>query len=225
MSSIRVGGFTPLTTVDYPGELAAVVFCQGCPWRCRYCHNGHLLPARSAEQLPWEEVVAFLKRRLGLLDAVVFSGGEPTAQHALADALTEVRALGFRIGLHTAGCYPQRLERLLPLLDWVGLDIKGSPEDYPEITGVPDSGLQAWRSLDLLLRSGIEFEVRTTVPPTWPPERVRMLAESLAEAGVKNFVLQTCNTGRALDADWRRMPAATQTRLAAEFTGLSVRGG
>ena len=207
MEPLRVGGLTPLTTVDSPGALSAVVFCQGCPGRCRYCHNGHLLPSRGSDLVPWADVVAFLKRRTGLLDAVVFSGGEPTAQHALAPAMTEVRNLGFKIGLHTAGCYPDRLETLLPLLNWVGLDIKALPEDYPEITGVPESGNQAWRSLEILLESSVAFEVRTTVPPTWSPDRIEALAERLAGIGVKNFVLQTCITARALDPAWHPLPA------------------
>ncbi|MBI3069525.1 MAG: 4Fe-4S cluster-binding domain-containing protein, partial [Betaproteobacteria bacterium] len=74
---LRVGGLVPLTTTDYPGRLAAVVFCQGCPWRCGYCHNPHLLPARRTAPIAWHAVRDFLERRRGLLDAVVFSGGEP----------------------------------------------------------------------------------------------------------------------------------------------------
>ena len=118
--TLRVGGLTPLSTTDWPGMLAAVVFCQGCPWRCGYCHNPDLIPARGDHEIPWEDVLAFLRRRQGLLDGVVFSGGEPTAQAGLADAMREVRALGFKIGLHTGGMYPQRLAAVLPLVDWVG---------------------------------------------------------------------------------------------------------
>ncbi len=117
-----------------------MIFCQGCPWRCRYCHNQGLLDPNANTLIHWREVRDFLTRRVGLLDAVVFSGGEPTAQNALAAAIPEVRALGFKIGLHTSGAYPERLRRLLPLLDWVGLDIKSLPEGYDEITGVKGSG-------------------------------------------------------------------------------------
>ena len=90
IGTLRVGGITPFTTIDYPGELAAVLFCQGCPWRCRYCHNGHLLEADDTTLIDWSAVTGFLERRRGLLDAVVFSGGEPTAQRALADAIRKV---------------------------------------------------------------------------------------------------------------------------------------
>jgi len=191
--SLRIGGLTPMTTLDYPGELAAVVFCRGCPWRCRYCHNAHLLSSRGRERFPWSEVRAFLHRRVGLLDALVFSGGEPTLQAALPAAMREARALGFKIGLHTAGPYPDRLRRLLPLIDWVGLDIKALPADYPTITGAPDSGARAWQSLALLLEAGIALQVRTTVPPDWrDPEDIRPLTDRLAALGVGNPILQTC---------------------------------
>jgi pyruvate formate lyase activating enzyme len=198
--SLRIGGLTPVTTVDYPGELSAVVFCQGCPWRCRYCHNGHLLPAESDGLTPWSAVIAFLERRRGLLDAVVFSGGEPTLQAALPAAMEEAKSAGFKIGLHTAGPYPDRLRRLLPYLDWVGLDIKALPGDYPKITGVPGSGESAWESLELLLSTGIALEVRTTLMPDWTLEGdIRPLMSGLAAAGVKTCVLQHCRTESTLD--------------------------
>jgi len=197
---LRVGGLTPLTTVDYPGELAAVVFCQGCPWRCRYCHNGHLLPPRAAELIPWAQVHAFLEARRGLLDAVVFSGGEPTLQPALAAAMIEVRALGFKVGLHSSGAYPARIEALLPLLDWVGLDIKALPADYPAITGVPGSGERAWASLRLLLAAGVPLQVRTTLMPGQDgPAQLATLPERLAALGVREHRIQSCRTGHTLD--------------------------
>lgn len=209
---LQVGGLTPLTSIDYPGELAAVVFCQGCPWRCGYCHNPDLLAPRGRHPLPWPQVMDFLRRRQGLLDAVVFSGGEPSLQRALGEAMDEVRSLGFRLGLHTAGIYPRRLTALLPRLDWVGLDIKALPEDYPTLTGAPDAGKRAWRSLHLLLASGIPLEVRTTLAP--PDKflpmghgnlgdegdgdfhfRVMTLMYRLATVGVQRYALQTVRGG------------------------------
>ncbi len=199
---LRVGGLTPLTSLDYPGELAAVIFCQGCPWRCGYCHNPDLLPARGPHPVAWGQVMDFLRRRQGLLDAVVFSGGEPTRQRALGAAMAEVRSLGFRIGLHTAGIYPRHLAALLPQLDWVGLDIKALPADYPALTGVPASGVRAWWSLRLLLASGITLEVRTTLDPRGEftsssaardgdfDSRVTTLMYRLAAAGVRRYALQ-----------------------------------
>ena len=193
MTVLRVGGLTPLTVTDYPGQLAAVVFCQGCPWRCAYCHNPHLIPPRASAKIEWPAVLHFLARRVGLLDAVVFSGGEPTLQSGLAQALSEVKAMGFKCGLHTAGAYVQHLPSLLPLLDWVGFDIKAPFADYEKITQTPGSGHSAEASLQALLASGVSYECRTTVDlQFFNSQKVIDLAQSLAARGVRHYVLQTC---------------------------------
>ncbi|GAA4652772.1 anaerobic ribonucleoside-triphosphate reductase activating protein [Kistimonas scapharcae] len=190
---LKIAGITSLSTVDYPDNLSAVVFTRGCNLRCRYCHNPELMSMMpDANDPQWEDVLALLTRRSGLLDAVVFSGGEPILQQALLPAIQAVKQRGFKVGLHTAGQSPSRLESLIPWLDWVGLDIKGLPEDYPLITGAT-AGDKAWRSQKILQERGINFEVRTTV--NWSllsPERLLQLAKRLSEAGVTDFVVQRC---------------------------------
>jgi len=191
--ALRVGGLTPLTTIDYPGELAAVVFCQGCPWRCRYCHNPALLPPRGAASIPWRDVRAFLERRRALLDAVVFSGGEPTLQDALEDAVAAVRSLGFKVGLHSAGIYPARLRRLLPRLDWVGLDVKALPGNYPSVTGAAGSGAPAWESARHVIDSGVDHELRITVHPALTTrDEAEEIAARLRALGARRIVTQPC---------------------------------
>lgn len=203
--TLRVGGLTPLSSTDWPGMLAAVVFCQGCPWRCGYCHNPHLIPAQADREMAWDEVIAFLKRRRGLLDGVVFSGGEPTAQAGLADAMRAVRALGFKVGLHTGGAYPRRLAEVLPLLDWVGLDAKAPFADYARVTGVEGSGERALASLDCLLASGVDHEIRTTVHPHLLADAgVVDLARALADRGVQRYVLQPFRSQGCADPELRR---------------------
>jgi pyruvate formate lyase activating enzyme len=198
--TLAVGGVTPLTTIDFPGELAAVVFCQGCPWRCRYCQNGHLLQRTFRSEIAWQDVTGLLHRRRGLLDAVVFSGGEPTLQRGLPDAVGEVRALGFKVGLHSAGCYPERLDELLPAVDWVGLDIKALPQDYTALTGVPGSGERALESLDYLVESGVPHEVRVTVHDALlPPDKLQRLIDLLVAHGAGEVILQRCRTQHVLD--------------------------
>ena len=128
--AIIVGGFEPLTTIDYPDHLSCVVFTQGCPWRCRYCHNHDLIPAKKNTEFDWFQILEFIKSRQGLLDGVVFSGGEPCLQKNIVDAILEVKSLGFKVGLHTGGAYPQRLKECLSLVDWVGFDIKHLPLHY-----------------------------------------------------------------------------------------------
>jgi pyruvate formate lyase activating enzyme len=200
--SLHVGGFVPFTATDYPDALAAVVFCQGCPWRCGYCHNPHLIPARGEARHDFDAILRWLATRRGLLDAVVFSGGEPTAQAALPDAVARVRDLGFRVGLHTSGAYPRRLAATLSRVDWVGLDIKAPRGGYAAVTGVPGSGDAALASLDLLRARGTALEVRTTVhPELTPAPALERLASELAARGVLRWILQPFRpTGCASDA-------------------------
>jgi pyruvate formate lyase activating enzyme len=188
---LEIGGYVPLSTTDLPGQLAAVVFCQGCPWRCGYCHNPHLQPPRADQTIEWNTLHEILLRRRGLIDAVVFSGGEPTAQAALLGAISEVRGMGFRVGLHTAGIYPRRLKRLLPLVDWVGFDVKASFAEYASVTGVAGSAARAVESLRAVLASRVECEIRTTVhPDLMAPDSLVALAQALAGLGVRRYVVQ-----------------------------------
>ena len=162
---LEIGGLTPFTTIDYPGKLSAVLFCQGCPWRCGYCHNQHLLTPAKQGAVAWDDVLALLEQRQGLLDAVVFSGGEATLQPALPEAMATVRRMGFLTGLHTAGPIPERLAACLPHLDWVGMDLKAPFELYDEITGVVGSGPLVEQSAELLRASGVAHQFRTTLDP------------------------------------------------------------
>jgi len=162
---LKIGGLTPFTTIDYPDHLSAVLFCRGCPWRCGYCHNRNLLEAGAVGDICWDKVLAFLESRRGLLDAVVFSGGEPTLQMSLKKAVLAVREMGFLVGLHTAGAFPMNLKEVLPSLHWVGMDIKAPFHEYEWITGVPGSGDAACESALLVRESGIAHHFRTTLDP------------------------------------------------------------
>ena len=224
---LRVGGLTPLSTTDWPDRLVAVVFCQGCPWRCGYCHNPDLIPAHSENEIPWNEVLAFLRRRQGLLDGVVFSGGEPTLQAELADAMSEVRALGFKIGLHTGGAYPRRLASVLPLVDWVGLDAKAPFADYERITGVAGSGVRALTSLEHVLASGVDHEIRTTVHPALLADaEVVSLARELSARGAKRYVVQAFRSRGCADTALVRDATREQplTKLVDEVASLFQAG-
>lgn len=160
---LRIAGFVPLSTVDWPDQLAAVIFTQGCPWRCGYCHNSHLIAPRGESPLEWGAVYEALEKRKDFLDGVVISGGEPLLQRGILEVLQHIRALGLKTGLHTSGSLPKQLKEVLPLVDWVGLDIKATPEHYAAVTHRNSSGQAAWQSLDLLIESGINYEARITV--------------------------------------------------------------
>ena len=197
---LNIAGIAPFSTVDWPDMMTATVFLQGCPWNCFYCHNPALIDPRAEGEVTWSDVTDLLCDRIGLLDAVVFSGGEPTMQRALIPAMRMVRALGFLVGLHTGGAYPGLLARALPHVDWVGLDIKALPSGYAQVTGRAPSADAAWRSLELVLgnrvlRAGsdrpLDIEVRTTVhPAAIDDDGLRELGCRLADAGVDCWAVQ-----------------------------------
>lgn len=226
---LQVGGLTTLSTSDYPGMLAAVVFCQGCPWRCGYCQNPHLLARRSAQPLSWRELRDFFHRRRGLLDAVVFSGGEPTLQKGLLAAVKEVREMGFKAGLHTGGAYPDRLAQLLPYLDWVGMDVKTRFAKYDQVTLAPDSGVKAKKSVQLLLESGVDHEFRTTLHPLLiSRQQLDLLARDLVQLGVEHYVLQKfrrhgCINPEFVNAAEQAMPDDLHESVGAQFSHFTVR--
>ena len=238
-TGLRVGGLTPMTTIDYPGRLAAVIFCQGCPWRCGYCHNPHLLPragdrgataAVVTDGIPWRRIQAFLERRRGLLEAVVFSGGEPTVQRGLEAAMRSAEALGFSLALHTAGPAPRRLARILPLLDWVALDVKAAFADYARITGVAGSGQPARQSVLEILRWGGAHEVRTTVHPSqWTADTLWALACELSDLGVSHYAVQRFRPQGCADARLRETaepdfpPQDLCRRIATLFPSFTLR--
>lgn len=195
INQLRVGGIEPLTTVDFPGKLASVVFCQGCPWHCSYCHNAHLQSVHSTNEVSWRAFLDFLKQRVGFLQAVVFSGGEPTMQNLLGPAMETVRDLGFEIGLHTAGMFPARLKTILPLVDWIGFDVK-APLDirdlrYEKITGDPKAAETVSQSLDLVIASRVRFHVRTTMDRSILDEQAMEKVNSdLARRGIPETIRQ-----------------------------------
>ena len=233
MTALRIGGLVPFSSVDWPGQFAAVVFVQGCPWRCAYCHNPHLQSRRGLAEgrIDWPGFLTWLRLRKGLLDGVVFSGGEPTVDAALPAAMADVHALGFHVGLHTAGMYPQRLQALLPLLDWVGLDVKAPLADnaaHARITGVPQGQEDVAQSLALLAGSAVAFECRTTAHPQLLDEAALItLADQMTAAGAHRWVLQIYrDTGCAhsLEPVGPDYPsAATLAQLQARAPGFSVR--
>ena len=223
--SLQIAGLVPMSTVDWPDHLTATVFLQGCPWNCFYCHNRDLIPLRTPGVVAWQEVRDLLRRRRGLLDGVVFTGGEALRQDGLADAAREVKAAGFAVGLHTAGMYPRRLRDLVEdgLVDWVGLDVKALPEHYTQVVGRPNAAAKVWQSLDVVVGCGIEAEVRTTVVPgDVTADDAVEVARRVHEAGARVYALQqvrargTSGTFPVVAPGWD----ARCERMAAEIAAL-----
>ncbi len=164
---MQIHGFHKTTLLDFPGYVASTVFCGGCDFRCPYCHNGDLvLYPGKAPLIPEEEVFTHLRRRREILDGVCITGGEPTLQPDLEEFIMRVRELGLKVKLDTNGYHPKVLMDLCKknLIDYVAMDIKGSPEQYEEITGVkPWDFNKIQASIYFLMSGEVPYEFRTTV--------------------------------------------------------------
>lgn len=162
---MKFGGLLKFTLIDFPGRPAAVVFTQGCNFRCRYCHNPELVyPHLFTEPVAEEEIEAFLQRRKGTLEGVVVSGGEPTLHDDLPQLLAHLKELGYATKLDTNGTRPEMLKKLLAdkLLDFIAMDLKAPLEKYALITGVEFNPAVLRESMDLIRQSGLGYEFRTT---------------------------------------------------------------
>ena len=191
MREIQIGGLVSFTTIDYPGKLAAVLFLVGCPLRCAYCSNPHLLSPGDGEYDP-ERIIEWLQERIGKLEAVVFSGGEALMQSdATINYMKRVRDLGFKIGLHTNGFYPEILQRASEYIDWIGLDFKATSDKYPDLTGQNIAYNNMIRSLDIWRATQKPYEVRVTCDPRYvDKDGIMKIANILAEKQVQNIAIQ-----------------------------------
>jgi pyruvate formate lyase activating enzyme len=187
---MNIAGLVKSSTVDFPGNLAAVIFTPGCNLDCFYCHNRTLLTGASP-RLGEAEVLAFLSKRSGLLDACVLSGGEPTLQPDLVEFIARVRAMGYRIKLDTNGTRPDVIRLLLEqkLIDYAAVDCKAPWSRYPEFCDcTPDDVARIRETFRLLDAADIGWEARTTVIPQLSPADLAAMAADLPVA--PRFILQ-----------------------------------
>lgn len=199
MDCIR--GFLGTSLIDYPGHVAGVVFVGKCNLRCRYCYNADLVLRPDARPaIPVGRLVADLERRLGFLDGVVLTGGEPTIYPDLIDLLRTFKAMGLAVKLDTNGSHPAVLRNWLDegVVQYVAMDIKASPARYSSVAGRPVDVEAISASIDLLRESGCPHEFRTTVVPTLlDVQDVEEIARWIA--GPSPFFLQQFRPGGCLD--------------------------
>lgn len=163
---MKIGGFSKLTLLDFPGCVACIVFTSGCNFRCPFCHNASLVThTKDSEDISEDEILSYLKKRKGLLDGVVITGGEPLLQNGIEDFIIKVRDLGYKVKLDTNGSFPDKLKNLLDkgLLDYVAMDIKNSKEKYSATAGCEVNLADIEKSISHLENSGVGYELRTTV--------------------------------------------------------------
>jgi len=164
---MQIGGFLKTSLVDFPGCISAVIFTQGCNFNCPFCYNSDLIPVAAPDGLEWKDIFTYLKKMVGKIDAVVFSGGEPLLQQDIASKINSLKILGYKIKLDTNGTSPVRLQSLLDsnLLDYIAMDIKSDEANYHQAAGRPVDIVAINASISLIKTSSIPYEFRTTVVP------------------------------------------------------------
>ena len=186
-----ISGLQKTTLLDYPGKVACTVFLSGCNMRCPFCHNASLVLENPQPQMTQEELLAFLKKRRGILDGVCVTGGEPTLRPGLPELLRQIKALGFLVKLDTNGTNPKMLRAMLDegLIDYVAMDIKNSPERYTATCGGAEVLEAVKESAAILMEGSAEYEFRTTcVAPFHDEDAMTQIGKWLS--GAKAYYLQ-----------------------------------
>lgn len=205
-----VGGLQKFSLLDFPEHVSAIIFTQGCNFRCQYCYNpmlvrpvGNSKPKKNSEEflekghslISENDLFSFLESRAGKLDAVVITGGEPTIHDDLPAFIRRIRRLGLKIKLDTNGTSPEMLESLLAerLLDYIAMDVKGSAGKYNIIAGVKVDLEKIKESITIIMKSGLPYEFRTTlVPDLIMPAEIRSIGKQVK--GADKWYLQVFKT-------------------------------
>ena len=228
---MNIRGINKFTLVDYPGKIACIVFVGNCNFMCPYCHNPFLvLDPKSQPLISESEFFDFLKRRIGKLDAVVISGGEPTLRKNLFTFLQKIREMGFLIKLDTNGSNPDIIKKLYNAgyLDYLGIDYKCPLNRYSELSKTGDFALNVQSTIFYAVKSKIPYDLRTTVHKKLLSfDDLLTMRKELNELGVKDWVLQQFNPVEILDDRLLDIPTYSDTELtnmAKALPNTKVRG-
>ena len=213
MSTLVVAGLQKTSLIDFPGKVSCVVFLSGCNFSCPYCHNPELAQGGYPARLSLAEVMAFLQSRRAFLDGVVISGGEPCLRPDLPVLCRAIRELGLAVKLDTNGSRPDVLEQVIDaaLVDYIAMDLKTAPDNYGPPLCPEGSGKAVVKSIDLIMKSSVDYEFRTTcVPPFVDEEIMKRMAGAIK--GARRYILQKFNPATVLDPGFfpsgRKAPGA-----------------
>lgn len=198
---IKSAGFIKTTLVNYPGKVAAALFLPGCDLRCPYCHNPELVFNTADDLVDIDEILAYLEKRKGLLQGVCISGGEPLVHPDLGELVKAIKGMGYLIKIDTNGTFPDRILPLEP--DFIAMDIKTVPEKYPMLSPTGDATLpdKIKASIEIIKKSGIDHEFRTTAAPgVVDIKDIQDICKLLS--GTRCYVLAGYVPGHTLDPDF-----------------------
>ena len=211
---MKIGAFQRFSLNEYPGKISAIIFTQGCNFRCPYCHNPELVKKELFQKLiPENEIFSFLKKRQNKLDAVSITGGEPTLHPDLQKLISKIKSMGFLVKLDTNGTNPQMLNNLIHhnLIDYIAMDIKAPLEKYDKVTKVKADTEAISKSINLIKNSQIEYEFRSTITEKLlSNEEVINIGKLLGKA--KRYYLQNFVFSKALDKQFKSAKSVSTER-------------
>lgn len=186
---MNIGGIQKTSLLDYPDKISTIVFTKGCNFNCDYCHNPELFSTTESQTFKESDFLEFLKTRIGKLDAVVITGGEPTLQPDLLEFIKKIKSFNFLIKLDTNGSNPKMLKKCLPYVDYVAIDIKAPLEKYQQITNSKINTKNILKSIELIIQSSVDYEFRTTVVKSQLTQEDLLKIGELIK-GAKKYYLQ-----------------------------------
>lgn len=187
---MNIGGFQKTSLLDYPDNISAIIWTIGCNFRCPFCYNKDIVLG-NVGTIPAEEILAFLKKRKGLLEGLVISGGEPLMQKDILEFVEKVKKIGYLIKIDTNGMYPEKLKELIDkkLIDYVAMDVKAPKNKYDKLSGVKIDITKIEKSIEIIRNSAPHYEFKTTfIPGLLTKEDIINIAKWLK--GSKRFYLQ-----------------------------------
>ncbi len=161
---MKISGFDKLTLLNYPDKVACTIFTSGCNLRCPFCHNSGLV-TNNYNEISFDSIYEYLKKRIGILDGVCITGGEPLIHADIKDYIKKIKDLGYLVKIDTNGCNPKLLKELidLKLVDYIAMDIKNIYSKYDITSGVKVNIDNIKKSISIIENSGIDYEFRTTI--------------------------------------------------------------
>lgn len=212
---VEIKGLQKVSLIDYPGKICSVVFLSNCNFRCPFCHNLDLvLNPEKLPTIPENEILEFLKTRLKLIDGVCICGGEPTIHEGLPDFIKKIKSLDFLVKLDTNGTNPEMVEFLIKnkLVDYIAMDIKTTLEKYDNVAKVKVNAVDIRKSVDLIRKSGIDYDFRTTVVPGLFDEKTALEIGRWLK-GSKRYYLQQFRPETTLDKKYEKKKPYTKEEL------------
>ena len=212
---MKISGLQKTSLIDYPGKIASTLFVSNCNFRCPYCYNSDLVFDKNTEDFKKEKIFKILKQRIKFIDGVCITGGEPTLNEDLPEFISEIKKLNLLVKLDTNGTNPKMLEHLIKnkLIDYIAMDIKAPLDKYNKITNSNVDIKKIKESINIIINSGIDHEMRTTILPSLHTKRDIIEIAKTIKSAKRYFIQQFVSNVRLLDPKLEKSKTFTDNEL------------